>query len=168
MNQKQFFYSRKAFRKSAMVFLGIGIIGLLFIYLQFFVPSDKVYPARRVAAVFITLLGFITSIILMLRRSKDGEVALTIGEDGILGKTTAPAKAAGLIPWNDIEDIHIGKGGMHISLHDKQKYLQKMTSFMAKEGFKTAGQNIIISTMEIAESPVEIRNAINKFQPAGK
>lgn len=164
MNETKFYYGKVAQNKIAFLFLALGIFGILFAYYEFFIVTDVIWPARRVISIFLIVLGFGAFIYLMMKPKKSGEIALIINNNGIEGKTTAPAKAAGLIEWSDIEDLQIGKGAIRIFLHDKQKYLQRMNSFMAKEGFKGAQQTIFISIMEINATSDEIMTAMQQYQ----
>ena len=166
MQQTTFYYGKGAQNKTALLFLAMGILGLLFAYLSFFVQTETIWIWRRVASVCLILLGFGVFLYLKMKPKRTDEPALIITEKGIEGKTTAPAKAAGLIEWNDIEDLEVGKGGIRIYLKDREKYLQRMNTFMAKEGFKTAQKTIIISTMEIKGNPEDIMQSIRKnFSP---
>lgn len=163
MNETKFYYGKAAQNKTAFMFLGLGILGILFAYYSFFMQTEVIYLWRRVASVFLILLGFGAFLYLKLKPKRADETALIVNEKGIEGKTTAPAKAAGLIEWADIENLEAGAGGMRIYLRDKEKYQQRMNTFMAKEGFKTAQKTILISTMEINATAEEIREAVRPF-----
>ena len=165
MNESVFYYSKSSTKKAVLWFLLIGLFGLAFAYWQFFVPSDKIYLIRRVGSIFLSLVGLGGFLYLMFKPVKEHEPALIISEKGISGNTSAPAKAAGLVEWDDIEDIGIGAQGMTVFLKNPEKYRARMNTFMAKEGFKTAQQALIYSLMGVGASRQDIESALGKYRP---
>lgn len=163
MQETKFYYGKGAQMKTSFTFLAMGIFGLLFAYYSFFMETEVIYLWRRVASIFLILAGFGGFLYLMVKPKKTGEVALTINEKGIEGKTTAPSKAAGVIEWTDIEDIQVGNRGMRIYLLDTEKYRQRMDTFMAKDGFKAVQGTIMISLMEVDASREQVEQAIAQY-----
>ncbi|MGJ1203482.1 STM3941 family protein [Sphingobacterium lactis] len=163
MESFEFKYGKGQQQKIALFFLVIGIVGLVFIYYVYFVDT-RALIMWKVTSVFLALLGFGAFLKLILAPKDPNEVALRIDAQGITGKTTPVAKAAGLIDWEDITHIDHSGNMMFVQVINPEKYAQRMKNFFVKDTFmKTNKGYINFSLMELNATEAEIHSAITKF-----
>lgn len=150
-------------RKTALLFLGIGVIGLAFVYYSWFMKNDGVIFGRY-TSIFITLLGFGAFLKLTIWPKKADAAALIISQQGISSFTTPIARAIGLVAWDDIQFIHLEKNILHIILHDPKKYSGKIKNFFVRDTFlKTKEGAIPVSILEIDSTAPELTDILRKY-----
>lgn len=160
MNEIKFNYGKSAQNKIALLFLLVGLAGVAGTYYYFFMTENVIWIGKRVISVFLILFGFGIFLYMKMKPKRTDEAGLIVSSRGIEGKTSIVAKSAGMIPWQDIAEINIGRGEILIVLHDPEKYKAKMQGFLAKDTFKASKGNIRISVMELEAGRDEIWRAI--------
>ena len=163
MNTINFKYSEKKRGSMAMKFLLIGIAGIVATYYIWFL-ADREFLMGKVASIFLALLGIGSFIYMKFTGNKSEVTALSIGPDGIKGDTTPIAKAAGLIEWTDITNLHFLGNQLDIEVQNPQKFADRMSNFFVRDTYLKTMKGIIrISLSEIDYTEKELADALSKY-----
>lgn len=134
---KTFTYNNRNQRRIAFLFLVLSIAGAA-IALYMWLWADPVLLTVLTGGLFLFSLGVILFIKLMAAPKKENETALGISDEGVVGTTSPVARAAGLIEWDDIEQIRLYTRMLEIGLRNPQKYAGRMSSFFVRDTFLKA------------------------------
>jgi len=146
------FYRNK--RKSVnLILICTGIFLVLVVIFLYSIGIFTAIVSTKLAAVsgaFGLVMGII--IIKKLISLNDKSPLVILGEEGIIAKTTAVGKAAGLILWKDIIAVNVHKTGgdtlVTLTIDKPEKYLpviKKKLSAMAVDGIEDAEGNLPIN-----------------------
>lgn len=160
-----FTYSKGNQRKTAMLFLGLSIIGAL-LALYMWLWADPVILMVLVGGTFMALLGLVVFLKLLYAPGKENEVAMNISEQGITASTAPVAKAAGLIEWHDVEDINLFTKELGLRLKNPDKYAGRMKNFFVRDTFlKSLKGTVRIPFTETNASSDELKALLLKYAP---
>lgn len=153
-------YSKRSRRNMAFLFLLMAIAGAA-LALYMWRWADPVLVPVLVGGIFLGVFGIALFIKLIAAPRQENAVAITISREGIAGVTTPVARAAGLIEWDDIEQIRVYTRMLEISLKDPAKYAGRMTSFFVKDAFlKTLKGRIRIPIAETNATAAELLDVL--------
>ncbi len=163
MQTKSFIYSKGKQTNIALLFLMLAIVGAgVAFYMWFW--ADPLNLSVLVGGVFLSLLGLIVFLKLILAPSKENETAITISDKGITAGTTPVAKAAGLIEWTDITHIQLYQHLLEIQVKDPEKYAARMKRFFVRDTFlKSLNGTIKISIKETNASYDEVKKLLQQY-----
>ena len=130
--------------------------GLLIVFIGLFLYSIGLFDGQ-VGTKLATVTGIFSMILVIIIFKKlftlrDTSPLVIVSLEGIISKTTAVSKAAGLILWNDISDVNLEKVGadtlVTLTVENPEHYLpliKKKLSKMVTNGLVTADGNLPIS-----------------------
>lgn len=107
----EFFRNRKKSINLLLILSGVLVLMLLILLYSSGIISDGTIIAKGVA--FSSIGSIILAIIIIktMISLKDKSPLIVLAPEGITAKVTAVSKAAGLILWQDIDDIQLHKVG---------------------------------------------------------
>ena len=171
------FYRNK--KKSAnLILICIGIFLVLLVIFLYGIGMFNGIVSTKLAAVS-AVFGLVLAIVIIkkLISLRDTTPLIILGKEGIITKTTAVSKAAGLILWNDIIELDINKSGgdtlVTLTIDKPEQYLpliKKKLSAMVVDGIEDAQGNLPIhltaseldlDAQELFEVITKYRNEIN-------
>lgn len=158
-----FTYNKTNQLRIAFLLLAIGLLGAV-VALYMWLWAKTIIINILVGGIVLALLcvGFFLKLILAPK--KEGDPAITISADGIMGDTTPVAKAAGLINWNDIDGISVFKHEIEIKVKDPEKYAARMKNFFVRDTFlKSLKGTVKISTMETNATYSELMEVLSEY-----
>ncbi|KFC18998.1 STM3941 family protein [Epilithonimonas lactis] len=148
-------------------------VGLLVVFIGIFLYSIGLFDGQvgpklaAVAGIFSIVLAVI--ILKKLFTLRDTSPLVIVSLEGIISQTTAVSKAAGLILWKDISDVHLEKVGadtlITLTVENPERYLpliKKKLSSMFTNGLVTEDGNLPISltASELDTDAQELYNVI--------
>ncbi|WP_433903495.1 STM3941 family protein [Sphingobacterium puteale] len=163
MQAKIFTYSKVNQRKIALLFLASGILGAV-VSMYLCLWADSILLAVLVCGIFLTVLGIVAFLKLILAPKKENEAAIIIASEGITARTTPVAKAAGLIEWEDVESIKLYSRLLAMKIKNPKKYAARMTIFFVRDTFLKSWQGTIrISFVETNATYEELIDILSKY-----
>lgn len=168
----EFYRDRK--KSMTMILACAGILVILiavFLYSIGLVDDHVSTKLAAVTGIFSVIL--IIVIINKLFSLRDSSPLIIMNQEGIISKTTAVSKAAGLILWKDIKDVEVGKVGgdtlVTFTVTNADHYLpliKKKLSGMMTNGLADPEGNLPISltASELTIDAEELYNTIISFK----
>lgn len=134
--------------------------------------SNKLAAATGLSSLILAIV-----IISKLLKLRDTSPLVILSNEGLVSKTTAVGKAAGLILWEDISDVNLEKVGadtlVTLAIDKPESYLplvKKKLSGMVTDGMADPSGQIAISltASELTVDAQELFNAITVFKNKSK
>lgn len=168
----EFYRDRKKSLNLILICSGILIISIATFLYSIGLFDDHV--GTKLAAVS-GLFSIILAIIIFrkLFTLRDSAPLIILSNEGLISKTTAVSKAAGLIFWKDITDVNLEKVGADTLVTMKVKnadhylpLIKKKLSGMITNGLADANGNLPISltASELTIDAEELFNTITNFR----
>ncbi|MVZ60466.1 STM3941 family protein [Sphingobacterium humi] len=142
MNELKITYSHKKQQQLANIFLILLILGLGFIYYAYFIKTTGLLMGR-VSSIFVAVIGLVGFLKMKIAPKKSDEIAIRIDANGIEGKTSMIAKAAGRIDWHDIGDFYVDPKNLTLELKNPQKYADRMQNFFVRDTFLKGKKGVL-------------------------
>ena len=160
MAQTTFTYSKTKEKKQGLIFLAVAIIGAV-LALYMWLYANPILLQVLVGGVFLFLIGIAFFLKPIFAPQSENKVAITISEMGITATTTPIVKAAGLILWEDIEEIMLSASNIELTLKHPDKYAKRMHNFFVRDSFlKSLKGRILISYLETNASYPVLKNLL--------
>jgi len=147
----EFYRNKKKSVNLILICTGIFLVLIVIFLYSIGIFTDTI--STKLAAIsgaFSLVLGII--IIKKLISLRDTSALVILSKEGIIAKTTAVGKAAGLILWKDITDVDVHKSGgdtlVTLTIDKPENYLpiiKKKLSAMAVDGIEDAQGNLPIN-----------------------
>lgn len=168
----EFYRDRKKSMNMILIFTG-----LLLLFIATFLYSIGLFDGQvgaklaAVTGIFSIILAII--IVKKLITLQDKSPLVIINDEGIISKTTAVSKAAGVIRWTDIIDVNLEKVGadtlVRLTVDHSEQYLpliKKKLSSMVTNGLVDPNGHLPINltAAELEIDAAELYNVISKFR----
>lgn len=161
----EFYRNKKKTINLILTCTGIFIVlVVIFLYSIGIFNGEVATKLAAVSGIFGLILGIV--IITKLISLTDSSPLLVLSEEGITSKVTGVSKAAGLILWKDIKDIHLEKVGgdtlVTLTVDKPENYLpiiRKKLSAMVVNGIEDAQGNLPIN-LTASELDIDAQNLL--------
>ena len=168
----EFYKDRKKSMNMILICTGILVV-LVAVFLYSIGLFDDHISTKLAAVTGIFSLILAIVIIRKLFSLRDSSPQIILSKEGIISKTTAVSKAAGLILWKDITDVTLEKVGadtlVTLTVDNSDHYLpliKKKLSGMMTNGLADADGNLPISitASELNIGAEELFNTLTTFR----
>jgi hypothetical protein len=168
----EFYKDRK--KSLNLILICAGILAVLIAVFLYSIGLYDDHISTKLAAVtgiFSLILAVV--VITKLFSMRDSSPQIVLSKEGIISKTTAVSKAAGLILWKDITDVNLEKAGadtlVTLTVSNAHRYLpliKKKLSGIITNGLADANGNLPISltASELRVNAEELFNTITNFR----
>ena len=156
-------YSQSKQRQIGWFFLLLAFLGITVAAYQWFF-ADPIFLAIVVGGAVLGIIGTIMFLKLLIAPRRNDEIAIRIGDSGILATTSPIAKGVGLIEWRDVIDIQILKRELIIWVSDPKKYAARIKNFFVRDTYLKTNKGVIrISFVEVDVTHEQLSDWVSQF-----